>query len=161
VSGITVNGAAGLRIASGFLAPTFGTAVFLELGFDVMALNPHQPIHAVTLTVPFLLLVGAGSGVDAFAGPASVSISGMGATEPGCPCAVEGPISATAPLQSDMRRLHIDSFITVVNQSQAGVASASGFDVTFVQSVAEPSIVLLLVFGAGLITAMAHKVRRV
>jgi hypothetical protein len=160
VSGITVNGASGLRILGPFDAPTFGTGAALVLGFDVMALNPHQPIHAVTLTVPFLLLVGAGSGVDAFAGPASVSISGMGATEPGCPCAVEGPISATAPLQSDMRRLHIDSFITVVNQSQAGVASASGFDVTFVQSVAEPSIVLLLVFGAGLITAMAHKVRR-
>ena len=39
---------------------------------------------------------------------------------------------------------------------------ASGFDVSFVQSesVPEPSIVLLLVFGAGLIAAIAHKVRR-
>jgi hypothetical protein len=156
VSGITVNGASGLRISAPFDAPHFSTGVTLLLGFDVMALNPHQPIHAVTLTVPAFSVKGGGSGVVASAGPASVSVDGPGLGAEG----IEGSLSATAALASDMRRLHIDSGLIVVNESQAGVAFASGFDVTFAQSVPEPSIVLLLVFGAGLIAAMAHKVRR-
>jgi hypothetical protein len=49
--------------------------------------------------------------------------------------------------------IHLDA-------SFPGGVTSSGYDVLFAQTVAEPSIVLLLVFGAGLITAMAHKVRR-
>jgi hypothetical protein len=161
VSGITVNGESGLRIAAGFSAPGFaglGSGAQLLLAFDVMALNPHQPIRSVTLTIPDFSLTGQAGGSDmlAFAGPVSVAAhSAGGGAEP-----VTGPVSVTSALVSDMRRLHIDSGMTVVSDAFAGHGSASGFDVTFAQSVPEPSIVALLVFGAGLITAMAHKVRR-
>jgi hypothetical protein len=63
-------------------------------------------------------------------------------------------------LGSDTRRLHFDSGFEVSSDALAGVALGSGFDVTFSQSVAEPSIVLLLVSSAGVIAAIAHKVRR-
>ena len=163
VSGITVNGASGLRIASGFSAPGFaglGSEAQLFLAFDVMALNPHRPIHSVTLTIGDFLVSGQGGGSDvgAFAGSAFVGVSvsahaGGGTVD-------MGSLSDTRALVSDMRRLHIDSGITVVSDALAGIAFASGFDVTFAQSVPEPSIVLLLVSGAGLITAIAHRVRR-
>jgi hypothetical protein len=170
VSGITVNGESGLRISAGFFAGSSqgeGSGVTLLLGFDVMALNPHQPIHSVTLTVPDFILTGQGGGSDlgagvdvgpssAFVGPmVVVAHSAGGGAEP-----VTGPASVTSALVSDARRLHVESSFGVVSDALAGIAAAGGFEVTFAQSVAEPSIVLLLVFGAGLIAATAHKVRR-
>ena len=161
MSGITVNGESGLRIASRFYAPPFA-APQSALVLGVRRHGPESaPAHSRRHAhgPGFSVLVGGGSGVVAFGGAGVRVHIGARATE-GCPCAVEGSISATAALASDMRRLHIDSLIFVVSNSSAGIAAASGFDVTFAQSVPEPSIVLLLVSGAGLITAMAHKVRR-
>ena len=157
VSGITVNGESGLRIGAVFFAPTNAgnsSGALLLLEFDVMVMNPHGAIHGVTLASD-VFANGTATRVSASAGPASVFASPPSDDEP-----FMGSLRDARVLDSDVRRLHIDTSFEVLSDGIPGGAGAGGFDVTFAQSVAEPSIVLLLVFGAVLITAMAHKVRQ-
>jgi hypothetical protein len=159
VSGITVGQKHGLR----FDGPFEATSIEIEVGqldlrvaFDVTATVPNLRVHEVTVTLAGGTLLG-----EAFAGltagPASVAVSNFD-NEPGTELEF-GPRTGIGTLSPGENSVLIDTQF-VLATGVPGAAQTRGFDVLFAQSVAEPSIVLLLVFGAGLIAAIAHKVRQ-
>jgi hypothetical protein len=126
------------------------------VGFDVTATAPRLRVHEVSLTLAGGT-IGGNAVATLSAGPAFVGVFTSIFSDP-VPREF-GPRTATRTFNPGANSVHVDTTIHLDASFPGGVTS-SGYDVLFAQGVAEPSIVLLLVFGAGLITAMAHKVRQ-
>jgi hypothetical protein len=162
VSGITVGARHGLSFRGSLFAHGgFGGndgQVELFVGFDVTATDPRLRVHEVSLTLAGGT-IGGNADVTASAGPASVGIVTFFDPFEDLFEFEFGPRTATRTFHRDANSVHVDTTIHLDAIFPGGVTS-SGYDVLFAQSVAEPSIVRLLVGGAGLIAAIAHKVRR-
>jgi len=156
VSGITVGGAHGLRVSGGFFAAGSveqqeGSGVILSVEFDVTAIDPHRRIHGITLVLPDAELSGFAS-VSASAAPAFVSAfhdEFFGSI-------FVGPLSDVRTFSSNVTSMHIDAGLGVSTASMGG-AITGGFNVTFPQSVPEPSILLSFGAGAILVIVMARE----
>jgi hypothetical protein len=137
VSGITVGDRHGLGVRGQFDAdaidPFHGAEVFLLLLFDVTAEDPN--VHVTLASVTAVGAVVVGSGFVTVGGGASPSANSI----------------------------HVQTNIDIISD-WPGFAVSDGFDVLFTQSaqtVPEPSIVMLLVGSAGMIAAIAYKIRQV
>lgn len=160
VSGFSVGDTHGLSVIAPLTEPGAlpgfsggpGSVKTLNVGFDVTVTEGHNRITSIAVGIPFVTLIDAA--VSAAAGGASVSAFGNH----------DGPLPADVfTFSSPVTGLHVEAGLFLMAQPTIDAFfQASGFDVSFVQSesVPEPSIVLLLVSGAGLIAAMAHKIRQ-
>jgi len=85
------------------------------------------------------------------AGPAAVGFFGQAGEE-----VIVGPLTDVRNFSSSATSVHVDTRL-LLGSGLPGSVSTPGFDVTFSQSVPEPSVVLLLVSGAGLVAVMARR----
>jgi hypothetical protein len=120
--------------------------VELFVGFDVTATDPRLRVHEVSLTLAGGE-IGGNAAATVSAGPAFVGIFTDIFSDP--EIFEFGPRTATRTFNPGANSVHVDTTIRL-GANFPGVVTSSGYDVLFAQSVAEPSIVLLLVFGAGL-----------
>lgn len=137
----------------------FSVASFfnLEVGFDVTVTQGHHAITGIAVGIPFVSIPESefvSAAVSARGGTASIGASGE----------YEAPLSsAVAPLSSPATSMHVETELAASGAGFDALTRFFSYDISFVQSesVPEPSTALLLVFGAGLITAIAHRVGRV
>ena len=126
-------------------------------GRHAVCTEGHNRITSIAVGIPFVTLIDASVSaqvVSAAAGGASVFAFGDH----------DGPLPADVfTFSSPVTGLHVEAGLFLMAQPTIDAFfQASGFDLSFVQSesVPEPSIVLLLVSGAGLVAAMAHKIQQ-
>jgi hypothetical protein len=165
VSGITVNGASGLRVSGGVAPPNAGndSGVMLAMGYDVTAVDARHPIRAITVTIADFFVVGGGSVVRVMTDFVELSVQGHSFTTSLGYVPVQGSATAIGTLGSAMPTLHFDALFEITNTGMAGIAQAGPFDVTFHQSVSEPAPLTLLVLGLGLValSSAAWRLRRI
>jgi hypothetical protein len=152
VFGLPGNNEHGLAFRAAFFAEAFEGALALDVAFDVTVLDPPHRIHDITLVLASAAFLGEGC-VSAGVG----RLISINACEfEGDP--FDGPLTASRPFSSNTP-VRIDTAFGLAATCCTGSDGvfSQGFAVTFSQSVAEPSIVLLLVFGAVLIAAIAHR----
>ena len=135
---------------SGFAG--FGS-VNLGVGFDVTATGGHNAITGIAVGLSSVFLINASAFLTA--GGASVSASGN----------FDGPLSSDVfAFSTPATSVHVEAGLFLVTDEPTldNFFQAFGYNVSFFQSesVPEPSPVLLLVFGGGVIAAIAHKIRQ-
>ena len=125
----------------------------LQVGFDVTVTEGHNSITGLAVGLSSVFLMDAS--VFLTAGGASVSASGN----------FDGPLSSDVfTFSTPATSVHVEAGLFLVTD-QATIDNffqAFDYNVSFFQSesVPEPSTVLLLVSGAGVIAATAHKIRQ-
>jgi hypothetical protein len=132
----------------------------LEVGFDVTVTAGHNAIAGIGVGIPFVSIPGVGfvsAAASARGAAASVFASG--------PFAEPLPTDV-ATLSSPATIIHVENRLSFGASLQPPIDDFlrfSHYEISFVQSasVPEPSTPWLLVFGAGVIAAIGHRVRRV
>ena len=159
VFGLTANNGHGLQFSQEFLAQSQSGfnegGLQLNVAFDVTVTDPPHRIRSVTLVLAGPTFGGPQISCIA-ASVAALTVGGCGSEDD----PFDGTLTAFQPFSSNTPSVHISTEFTLATSPFDSGVSSNGFGVTFSQSVPEPSIVLLLAFGAVLVTAMAHKVRR-
>ena len=134
----------------GFTAGPSGS-LNLDVGFDGTVTAGHNTITGIAVGIPFALL--SDSFLDLAAGGAAVGAFGNH----------DGSLSSgVVSLSSPTTSIHVEAGLSFGSFAvfDAFIEFPS-YQISFVQrSVPEPSTALLLVFGGGVIAAIAHRVRR-
>jgi hypothetical protein len=148
VSGITVGGEQRLQFGPGF-GVVFGAVLSLHVEFDVTVTDPSLSIRRSELVLPRVHLGG-----DAF-----FRFQSFFAFTFDPEFLDLGPL--IAPVSLGPTGGHVTAELILASGGVPGSVDADDIYLALSQSVPEPSIVLLLVFGAGAIAAIASKIRQV